>query len=102
MVPTCGTAGAHSRRMLKQARLLTRPTLARRDAPCPKQGRSSEADTRFTFHASRFDKLTVPSQVEGRFTVLGSDARTLLADCFSILLERPLLSRPLIPQDRAC
>ena len=25
-------------RMLKKARLLTRPTLARRDAPCPKQG----------------------------------------------------------------
>ena len=29
-----------ARRMLKKARLLTRPTLARRDAPCPKQGRS--------------------------------------------------------------
>ena len=27
-------------RMLKKARLLTRPSLARRDAPCPKQGRS--------------------------------------------------------------
>ncbi len=27
-------------RMLNKARLLTRPTLARRDAPCPKQGRS--------------------------------------------------------------
>ena len=27
-------------RMLKKASLLTRPTLARRDAPCPKQGRS--------------------------------------------------------------
>jgi len=27
-------------RMLKKARLLTRPTLARRDAPSPKQGRS--------------------------------------------------------------
>ena len=25
-----------------------------------------------------------------------------LADCFSILLERPLLLRPLILQDRAC
>jgi hypothetical protein len=38
------------------------------------QGRSSEADPRFTFHASRF-------------TVFGSDARTMLADFFSILLE---------------
>jgi hypothetical protein len=36
------------------------------------QGRSSEADTRFTFHASRF-------------TVFGSDARTKLAGFFSIL-----------------
>ena len=35
-----GTTGEHSRRMLKKARLLTRPTLARQDAPCPKQGRS--------------------------------------------------------------
>ena len=36
--------------MLKKARLLTRPTLARRDAPCPKQGRNSAVDPRFTFH----------------------------------------------------
>jgi len=35
-----GTTVEHSPRMLKQARLLTRPTLARRDAPSPKQGRS--------------------------------------------------------------
>ena len=48
--------------------LLTRPTLAvtsparpesaktvslPRDTPCPRQGRSSVADPRFTFHASR-------------------------------------------------
>ena len=53
------------RRMLKKARLLTRPTLAvtsparpesamtassPRDAPCPRQGLSSVADARFTFH----------------------------------------------------
>jgi hypothetical protein len=70
------------------ARLLTHPTLAvisptrpasaktdssPWDAPCPRQGRSSEADPRFTFHASRF---TVPE----------SDARTPLADFFSTLL----------------
>ena len=54
------------------ARYLTRPTLTRRDAPCPKRGRSSAADPRFTFHASRF-------------TILGSDARTKLADFFNIL-----------------
>ena len=40
--------------MFKKARLLTHPTLARRDAPSPKQGRSSAANPRFTFHASRF------------------------------------------------
>jgi len=49
--------------MLKKARLLTRPTPARQDAPCPKQGHGFEADLRFTFHALRF-------------TVLGNDART--------------------------
>jgi hypothetical protein len=32
---------AHPSRMLKKARLLTRPTLARRDVPYPKQGRLS-------------------------------------------------------------
>jgi len=80
--------------MLKKARLLTRPTLADIapsrpesaktasspwNAPYPMQGRSSEADPRFTFHASRF-------------TVLGSEARTKLAAFFSILpglLDRP-------------
>jgi hypothetical protein len=29
-------------RMLRKAGLLTRPTLAHRDAPCPKQGRSEQ------------------------------------------------------------
>jgi len=43
------------------ARLLTHPTTARRDPPYPEQGRSSAADPRLTFHASRFP---------------GSDART--------------------------
>jgi hypothetical protein len=72
--------------MFKRARLLTRPTLAGIspsrpesaktdsspwDAPYPKQGRSSEADPRFTFHASRF-------------TVLGSDVRTQLEALFNI------------------
>ena len=70
-------------------RLLTRPTLAAtspahpesaktaslpRDAPCPKQGRNSADDLRFTFHTSRF-------------TVSASGARTKLADFFSILLD---------------
>lgn len=63
--------------MLKKARLLIRPSLARRDAPCPRQGRSSAAEPRFTFHVSPF-------------TVLESDARTKLADVFSILLGRLL------------
>ena len=59
--------------MLKKAGLLTRPTLARRDAPCLKQGRSFSSDHRFTFQTLRF-------------TVFGSEARTPLADFFSILL----------------
>jgi hypothetical protein len=68
--------------------LLTRPTLAvisparpesaktassPWDAPYPMQGRNSSIAPRFTFHASRF---TVPV----------SEARTPLADFFSILL----------------
>jgi hypothetical protein len=79
-----------SGRLFTKARLLTRPTLAvisptrpasaktdssPWDAPCPKQGRSSEDDPRFTFHASRL-------------TVLGNDARTKLADFFNSLLEQ--------------
>ena len=36
----CGLTEEHQRRMLKKARLLTRPTQARRDAPFPKQGRN--------------------------------------------------------------
>jgi hypothetical protein len=70
--------------------LLTRPTLAAtsparpesaktasspKDAPCTRQGRSSAADPRFTPHATRF-------------TIPGSEARTPLADFFSILLEK--------------
>ncbi len=43
--------------MLKMARLLTRPTPARQDAPFRRQGRSSEANPSFhvlplTFHGS--------------------------------------------------
>lgn len=37
--------------------LLTLPTLARRDAPLLRQGRSSSAGPRFTFHASPFTSL---------------------------------------------
>jgi len=54
--------------MLKKAADLTRPTPARRDAPFRGQGRRSTADPRFTFHCS------------------WSNARTMLADFFSILL----------------
>src|SRR5437773_6653749 len=75
--PCVWTIKEYTRRMLKKARLLTRPTLARRDAPYPMQGRSSEAYPRFTFHTSRF-------------TVFGSEARTPLADFFSNLLRYPV------------
>jgi hypothetical protein len=60
----------NSLRMLKKARLLTRPTLARRDAPCPKQGRSERRGRRTL-----------------RYFELLSDARTKPADFFSILLD---------------
>ena len=60
--------------MLKKTRCLTRPTPARQDAPFLRQGRSSSADPRFTFHTSRF-------------TAPGSVASTRLVDFFSILLD---------------
>ena len=57
---TFGARGEHTRRMPKKA---------------VQQGHSFEADPRFTSHVSRF---TAPE----------NDARTLLADFFSILLDR--------------
>ena len=59
--------------MLKKARLLTRPTPARRDAPFRRQGRKGDAPFA-TFHVSRFTPHV--SRICG----------TPLADFFSILL----------------
>ena len=55
----------------------TRSTPRRMLKKAVQQGRSSAADPRFTFYVSRF-------------TAHGSEARTPLADFFSILLERML------------
>ncbi len=55
--------------MLKKTRLLTRPALARRDAPCPKQGRSERR----------------PEGVPLRYVEGLNDASTKLAGFFSIL-----------------
>ena len=61
----------HHCRMLKKARLLTRQTLARRDAPCPSKAATSEEG----------ESYCVP------YVEPLSEVRTLLADCFSILLS---------------
>jgi hypothetical protein len=71
MACTPGTRGEHPCRMLKKVRLLTRPTLARRDAPYPMQGRSER----------RGDAYSV------RYGGPLSEARTPLADFFSIQLS---------------
>jgi hypothetical protein len=55
----------------------TLPFVTRRRRCGQMSGARPGTDPRFTFHASRFDKLTVPSQVEGRFTVLGSGPSTM-------------------------
>jgi hypothetical protein len=55
--------------MFKKARLLTRPSLAHRDAPFPKQGRNEQKARRTL-----------------RYVEPLSDARTMLVDFFSILL----------------
>ena len=88
--------------MLKKASLLTRPTLARRDAPCPKQGRSErrgeEVQTTLRVGRSPLQWVLVNGKVPTAFRTSEkfllnvealSDARTPLADFFSILLNSP-------------
>ena len=86
--------------MLKKGRFLTRPTLARRDAPCPKQGRSErrgeEVCTALRVGRSPFQRILANGKAPTVFptseTLLLnveplSDVRTPLADFFSILLK---------------
>ena len=85
MVATCGTTDQLSRRMLKKARLLTRPTLARRDAPSPKQGRSRRTGRRRTLPHPPHPEL--PRQLVSRVGYVEDlfKARTKLEGFFSIL-----------------
>ena len=77
MIGTSGTRKAEPYRMFKKARLFTRPTPAREDAPFCWQACSSAADPRFTSHLSRF---------------LRARARTKLADFFIILPKPQVVS----------
>jgi len=92
--------------MLKKLRLLTRPTLARRDAPCPRQGRSEsrpeEVQTALRVGRSPLEWIlangktptVLPTSEKLLLNVEGlNDARTKLADFFSILLTRNIHSR---------
>ena len=85
--------------MLKKARLLTRPTPARRDAPCPRQGRSErrgeEVQTALRVGRSPFEWILANGKAppvlpisEGFLLNVEplSEARTKLADFFSRLL----------------
>ena len=72
MVRMCGTTGEHSRRLLKKARLLTHPTLARL---VPSKAAASEGAKAYPL-----------GYVEGL-----NDARTLLAD----FLSSPLVLEPI-------
>ena len=87
-----------SRRLLKQAVLLTRPTSARRDAPCPRQGRSERRP-----EASHFSPAhpKLPRQLVFRVGYVEglNDARTKLADCFRSLLSGNV-SRAIIRHSR--
>ena len=87
-------------RMLKKARLLTRPSLARRDAPCPKQGRSErrgeEVQTAIRVGRSPLQWILANGKAPPALPTsenliphveLLSDARTMLAGFFSILLR---------------
>ena len=81
------------------ARLLTRPTLARRDAPCPEQGRSEgrgeEVRTALRAGRSPLQSVLANGKAPPVFSVSEklllnveplSEARTKLADFFSTLL----------------
>src|ERR1043165_3033005 len=101
MVRICGTTGAHVSRMLKQARLLTRPTPARQDAPCPRQG-CSECPSMilpglFVFVVPKMTRMSPPLRASNEGLLRPRVARAqgthraihpLLAGCFSILLRR--------------
>jgi hypothetical protein len=87
--------------MLKKAVLLTRPPLARQDAPCPRQGRSERRGEEVrTAHRVRPFALTTalgerksPSRIfpPPKLNVESlREARTPLADFFSILLGAEL------------
>ena len=106
--------------MLKQARLLTRPTPAHRDAPFRRQGRSSAADPRFTLlwseprtkfgglfqyfyeQAVQKDRPARPQAEQEpeayplRYVEDAFEGRTQLADFFNSLLE--LVLRHAIPE----
>ena len=64
----------HNRRTLPQdaqkARLLTRPTLARLDAPCPNQGRSRRTGRRRTLWGYVEDLFKARTKLEGSFSIL--------------------------------
>jgi hypothetical protein len=68
-------------RMLKKARLLTRPTLAATSPARPESAKTASSPRGATYPMQGRSSETDP-----RFTVLGSEARTPLADVFSILL----------------
>jgi hypothetical protein len=88
-----------SLRMLKKSRLLTRPTLARRDAPSPKQSRrrieTGGGTDRTSWGRSPIQWILAngktppgfpPSKNFNRYVEDFGEPRTLLADFFSILL----------------
>jgi hypothetical protein len=85
--------------MLKKARLLTRPTLARRDAPCPEQGRSERSNmilpSLLVYVVPRMARMSPPLRASNEGLLRPRVARAqgthrailpLLADFFSILL----------------
>ena len=96
-----GSTGKHFRRVIKKARLRTHPTLARRDAPSPKQGRSDrrgeEVHTALRVDRSPLHWLLANGKAPTAFQTSEklllnveplSEARTKRTDFFSTLLEQ--------------
>jgi hypothetical protein len=88
-----------SLRMLKKSRLLTRPTLARRDAPSPKQGRRrietgggtdrtswGRSPIQWILANGKTPPALPPTEDINRYVEDFGEPRTKLAGVFSILL----------------
>src|SRR5262245_42280369 len=100
--------------MLKKSRLLTRPTLARQDAPYPKQGRRQietgggtdrtswgRSPVQWILANGKHPPALPPYEnLKSRYVEEFVEPRTMLADFWIILLEEAVLFEVVLVNDR--